>query len=148
MSSMKQQYFAADDLRMLKRVLDHAGLYDRPDDSSRLARLIGARHLIACFQQRSAKEMELKLELHRHLHQDLAQRSVATELVDLQLWDNECSATEVDKSGVDLFKLRLVHSHSRLVQRVMLGFPAFSPGYHSPGTGEDFKAPQMLMMAA
>lgn len=65
MSSMTQQYLSSDDLRMLKRVLDNAGLHDQFDEYSRLIRMVAGRHLIASFQLGIASEMELNFELLR-----------------------------------------------------------------------------------
>lgn len=50
MSSAFRQYFAPADLRMLERVLDHAGIYNVANDGDRNLRLSGAKFLITRFQ--------------------------------------------------------------------------------------------------
>jgi hypothetical protein len=50
MSSEFRQYFTSDDLGMLERVLDHAGLYNIANDGDQQLRLSAAKFLIRRFQ--------------------------------------------------------------------------------------------------
>ena len=92
MSSTTRQYFTSEDLNMLRRVMDNAGLFGRPDEPSQLARSAASRFLIACFQQGIATETELRFELFHHLHQDMSEPVRAAEIFDFQAWENEGGA--------------------------------------------------------
>ncbi|MBX9458069.1 MAG: hypothetical protein KL863_19725 [Rhizobium sp.] len=92
MSSTTRQYFTSDDLNMLRRILDDAGLVDRDGETSRRSRSVASRFLIACFQQGVATEMELRSELFHHLYQDLTEPVRAGEITDFPSWENEGGA--------------------------------------------------------
>lgn len=146
MSSTTQQYFTPDDLNMLGRVLDNAGLQDGPGEASRPARLAASRFLIERFQQGISAEMELGSELFHHLYQDMSERVRGGELAEVQTWENEGGAMAPEARPIRQPSVRLVNSQVTIVRRIMLGFPAFSPGDGSSSV--DDHIPQMLMMAA
>ncbi|CAN7538117.1 hypothetical protein [Rhizobium sp. LjRoot254] len=145
LSSTIQQHFTLDDLNMLRRVLDNAGLHDRHGETSHSARLAASRFLIGCFKQGISTEMELRFELFHHLYQDMSERVRAGELADIKAWENEGGAL-ASEARPTRQPMRLVSSHATVVRRIMLGFPAFSPSDNS--SGADDAIPQMLTMAA
>lgn len=146
MSSTIQQHFAPDDLNMLRRVLDNAGLHDRPGEASLVARLAASRFLIGCFQQGISTEMALRFELFHHLHQDMSERVQARELADIKAWENEGGAPASEARATRQPRMRRISGRTTIVRRIMLGFSAFSPSDDSPGA--DHAIPQKLTMAA
>lgn len=145
MSSTIQQYFTSGDLHMIRRVLDNAGLHDRADERSRLARRVAGRFLIGCFQQGISTEMELRFELFHHLYQDTSERVRMGEVADLQAWENEGGAVVSAARPNVRPGLRLVAGQTSDVRRIMLGFPAFMLSHAS--SGADDNIPRMLMAA-
>jgi len=63
MSSTPRQYFTSDDLGMLDRILDHAGIYRSANDSDQALRLSAAKFLIRRFQAGISNEHALYADL-------------------------------------------------------------------------------------
>jgi hypothetical protein len=146
MSSTFQQHFTPDDLNMIRRVLDNAGLHDRPGEATHHARLSASLFLITCFQQGISTELALREELHHHLYQDTSEPVRAGEPADVQGWENEGGAVAAEPQTMPLLNLRLVAGQTPDVRRIMLGFPDFMLSYVSAGPEGD--VPRMLPMAA
>jgi hypothetical protein len=144
LSSTIQQHFTLDNLNMLRRVLDNAGLHDGPD-AARLARLSASRFLIECFQHGISTETDLKSELLNHLHQDMSERARAAEFADAQTWENEgdALASEVKLSR---HSVQLDSNQATIARRIILGFPVFGLSRSSIRADDDI--PQMLTTAA
>ena len=63
MSSNLREFFTADDLSMLNRVLTHAGLLKSDNPEKHAARLEASRFLIASFQRGVTTEIQLRSDL-------------------------------------------------------------------------------------
>ena len=146
MSSTFQQHFTPDDLNMIRRVLDNAGLHDRPGHATHQARPSASRFLIKCFQRGVSTELALRDELYHHLYQDMSEPVRACENADVKGWENEGGAVEAEPQTTHLRNLRLVAGQTPDIRRIKLGFPDFILSYVSAGSEGD--VPRMLPMAA
>lgn len=142
MSSTFQQHFTSDNLNMIRRVLDYAGLHDRLGEATHQARPSASRFLITCFQGGISTELALREELYHHLYQDMSEPVRAGENADIHGWENEGGAASVEPR----ITLQLVASQATDVRGVRSGFPAFIANRVSVGLQDDI--PPTLPMAA
>lgn len=142
MSSTFQQYFTSDDLSMIRRVLDNAGLHDRLGEATHQARPSASRFLITCFQRGISTELALREELYHHLYQDMSEPARAGENGDVHDWETEGGAVSVEPQ----ITLQLVARQTFDIRGIRSGFTAFIASHVSVGLQDDI--PPTLPMAA
>lgn len=146
MSSTFQQHFTPDDLNMIRRVLDNAGIHHRPGEATHQDRPSASRFLITCFQQGISTELALREELHHHLYQDTSEPVRAGENADVKGWENEDGAMAAELQKTPLINRRLVAGQTLDVRRITLSYPDFTLSYASAGL--EGEVPRILPMAA
>lgn len=146
MSSTFQQYLTSDDLNMIRRVLDNAGLHDRSGKVAHQARVTGSRFLITRFQLGISTELALREKLYHHLYQDMSEPVQAGENAGVHDWENEGGAVAAEPQTTPRLRLQHVASQAPNVRRIVLGFPAFIVSHVSDGPQSD--VPRIPPMAA
>jgi hypothetical protein len=132
MSSTFQQYLTSDDLNIIRRVLDNAGLHDRFGEVAHQARVTASRFLITCFQRGISTELALREELY-HLYQDMSEPVRAGENAEIHDWEIEGSAVSVEPR----IRLQLVASQTTDIRGIRSGFTAFIASHVSIGLQDD-----------